>query len=72
MSVSDRCARVLMHGKLTRLIDYAQGRRWTVIASFDLLTEILLVLAPACLVWPLQMPMKLKLQVVSAFAFRLG
>ncbi|PSN71293.1 hypothetical protein BS50DRAFT_546564 [Corynespora cassiicola Philippines] len=37
----------------------------------DALTDILLVMAPTCLVWQLQMHISLKVQVVFVFAFRL-
>ena len=45
--------------------------RYQVIAITDALTDVLLVLVPAYLVWQLQMSTQLKLQVISVFAFRL-
>lgn len=48
-----------------------QPVRWKVIATFDFLIEMSLVILPGFMVWSLQMPMHLKLQVVFAFVFRL-
>nr|OQO17916.1 hypothetical protein B0A51_12471 [Rachicladosporium sp. CCFEE 5018] len=49
-----------------------QSARWGGIAAFDVLTELTLIVMPFVIVWPLQMSTKLKLQVTSAFSFRLG
>ncbi|KAF2472815.1 uncharacterized protein BDR25DRAFT_366028 [Lindgomyces ingoldianus] len=45
--------------------------RYQVIIITDTVTDVLLVLVPAYLVWQLQMSKALKLQVISAFAVRL-
>jgi hypothetical protein len=45
--------------------------RYKVVVITDALTDFLLVIVPAYLVWQLQMSVKLKLQVISVFAFRL-
>lgn len=45
--------------------------RYEVVVITDAFTDVLLVLVPAYLVWQLQMSPKLKLQVISVFAFRL-
>ncbi|KAK3720826.1 hypothetical protein LTR37_003489 [Vermiconidia calcicola] len=50
----------------------AQGRRWVGIVAIDALTEIMITAYPVVLVWPLKMSAKLKVQVTSAFVFRLG
>lgn len=49
-----------------------QGTRWAIISALDALTELLLILMPSIMVWPLQLSFSLKLQVVTAFAFRAG
>lgn len=45
--------------------------RYQVVVITDVVTDVLLVLVPAYLVWKLQMSVQLKLQVISVFAFRL-
>ncbi|ORY16827.1 hypothetical protein BCR34DRAFT_475937 [Clohesyomyces aquaticus] len=45
--------------------------RYQLVVITDALTDVLLVLVPAYLVWQLQMKNTLKLQVISAFAIRL-
>ena len=49
-----------------------QGTRWAVVSALDALTELLLILMPSVMVWPLQLSFSLKMQVVTAFAFRVG
>jgi hypothetical protein len=49
-----------------------QGTRWAIISALDALTEVMLILMPSIMVWPLQLSFGLKLQVVTAFAFRAG
>jgi hypothetical protein len=49
-----------------------QGTRWAVISTLDASTELLLILMPSVIVWPLQLSFSLKVQVVTAFAFRVG
>lgn len=49
-----------------------QGTRWAFISALDCLTEALLVLMPLVVVWPLQLSVGLKTQVVTAFMFRAG
>lgn len=49
-----------------------QGTRWAIISALDALTELLLILMPSIMVWPLQLSFTLKLQVITAFAFRAG
>jgi len=49
-----------------------QGTRWAIISALDASTELLLILMPSVIVWPLQLSFGLKIQVVSAFAFRVG
>jgi uncharacterized membrane protein len=49
-----------------------QGPRWAIISVLDAFTELLLILMPSIMVWPLQLSFGLKLQVVTAFAFRAG
>jgi hypothetical protein len=49
-----------------------QGTRWAIISALDALTELLLILMPSIMVWPLQLSFSLKTQVVTAFAFRAG
>ena len=50
----------------------SQKKRWAFISALDSLTELLLVVMPCIMVWPLQLSFGLKLQVVTAFMFRLG
>ena len=45
--------------------------RWRLVAAFDIFTEVILVSLPVAVVWPLQMSVQRKSQVVLAFAFRL-
>ena len=45
--------------------------RYAIIVVTDAVIDVLLIILPAFLVWKLQMSAKLKLQVVSVFAFRL-
>ena len=45
--------------------------RYGAIAITDTLTDTILVVVPAYLVWQLQMSVKLKLQVIAVFAFRI-
>ncbi|KAF2843581.1 hypothetical protein M501DRAFT_1006112 [Patellaria atrata CBS 101060] len=45
--------------------------RWRIITAVDVVTELLLVLLPIILVWPIQMKKYIKFQVVLAFAFRI-
>ena len=45
--------------------------RWRLITILDAGSEIILVLIPTVMVYPLQMALNLKSQVVLAFAFRL-
>jgi hypothetical protein len=49
-----------------------QGTRWAIISAFDSLTELFLILMPSIVVWPLQLSINLKVQVVTAFVFRAG
>jgi hypothetical protein len=49
-----------------------QGTRWAIISALDASTELLLILMPSVIVWPLQLSFGLKVQVVTAFAFRVG
>ena len=49
-----------------------QGIRWAIISALDALTELMLILMPSVMVWPLQLSFGLKVQVVTAFAFRAG
>ncbi|KAH7077530.1 hypothetical protein BKA63DRAFT_601625 [Paraphoma chrysanthemicola] len=48
-----------------------QLTRWRVIAAFDMLTELLLVILPVVFIWPIQMKRYIKLQVAVAFGFRI-
>ena len=48
-----------------------QGARWQAATALDLLTELLLLILPAHLVWNLQMPMKKKAMILVAFWVRL-
>lgn len=45
--------------------------RYQVVAITDALTDVILILVPAYLVWQLQMGAALKMQVIAVFAFRL-
>jgi hypothetical protein len=45
--------------------------RYKVVVATDIITDVVLVAVPAYLCWQLQMTIKLKLQVVAVFAFRL-
>jgi hypothetical protein len=47
-----------------------QLNRWRVIAAFNIFTELLLMLLPIFFIYPIQMKMYIKLQVVIAFGFR--
>lgn len=49
-----------------------QDTTWVAVAAFDAATEVLLVVLPILVVWPLQLSFDLKIQVVVAFSFRLG
>lgn len=49
-----------------------QALKWRAIAAFDVVTEFMLVIMPIVIVWPLQMAVNLKVQVIAAFTFRLG
>lgn len=53
------------------LADGFQMPRWRLITILDVGSEIILMLIPAAMVYPLQMAFNLKFQVVLAFAFRL-
>ncbi|KAF2122186.1 hypothetical protein BDV96DRAFT_482763 [Lophiotrema nucula] len=46
-------------------------KRYEAVVITDALTDLLLVIVPAYLVWQLQMSASLKLQVIAVFAFRL-
>lgn len=46
--------------------------RWRLIIAFDIATELVLFSLPLFIVWPVQMSIARKGQVVLAFAFRLG
>ncbi|EXJ95667.1 hypothetical protein A1O1_00789 [Capronia coronata CBS 617.96] len=48
-----------------------QFLRWQLITAFDVTTECLLVLLCVIIVWPVQLALFMKCQVVLAFAFRL-
>ncbi|KAF2689937.1 hypothetical protein K458DRAFT_474325 [Lentithecium fluviatile CBS 122367] len=48
-----------------------QIARWRIITIADMSTDTLICLLPVALTWPLQMPVKKKVQVVIAFSFRL-
>lgn len=48
-----------------------QHTRWSVITALDVLTEVILLLLPAYLVWQLQMKTSYKLRVIVAFCFRI-
>jgi hypothetical protein len=39
--------------------------------AFDIVTEVVLGILPALIVWPVQMSHQRKVQVMMAFAFRL-
>lgn len=52
--------------------DDRQDRKWAAIAAFDTATEFVLIGIPLMVVWPLQLPFYLKVQVITAFVFRLG
>ncbi|KIV96677.1 hypothetical protein, variant [Exophiala mesophila] len=45
--------------------------RWQIITALDVFTECMLVLFSVFIVWPVQLSLALKTQVVAAFAFRL-
>ncbi|KAF2772120.1 hypothetical protein EJ03DRAFT_267180 [Teratosphaeria nubilosa] len=49
-----------------------QPAKWTTITAFDVATEVALMAVPILIVWPLKMDRHLKIQVVSAFMFRIG
>lgn len=49
-----------------------QDTRWAIISALDALTELLLILMPLVIIWPLQLSFSLKTQVVTAFMFRAG
>jgi hypothetical protein len=49
-----------------------QPLKWKTIAAFDVATEFMLMMVPVLIVWPLKMAKHLKIQVVSAFMFRIG
>lgn len=49
----------------------AQFLRWQLITAFDVATEGIVVLISIFVVWPVQLAIGLKCQVVMAFAFRL-
>jgi hypothetical protein len=51
--------------------DQIQLLRWRLISAFDVITEGLLVVLTVFIVWPVQLSLELKLQVIIAFAFRL-
>lgn len=48
-----------------------QFLRWQLITAFDVATECILVIVSIMIVWPVQLLLPLKCQVVLAFAFRL-
>ncbi|KAF2818808.1 hypothetical protein CC86DRAFT_308447 [Ophiobolus disseminans] len=45
--------------------------RWRVIAAFDMLIELLLVVLPVVFIWPIHMKPYIKMQVGLAFGFRI-
>lgn len=49
-----------------------QDTRWAIISALDSSTELLLILMPSIVVWPLQLSFNLKIQVIIAFLFRAG
>ncbi|KAF1975933.1 hypothetical protein BU23DRAFT_456954 [Bimuria novae-zelandiae CBS 107.79] len=49
----------------------SQNTRWSVITALDVVTEVILLLLPAYLVWQLQMKTSYKLRVIVAFCFRI-
>jgi hypothetical protein len=51
--------------------DQIQLLRWRLISAFDVITEGLLIVLTVFIVWPVQLSLELKLQVIIAFAFRL-
>ncbi|KAL1612384.1 hypothetical protein SLS60_000610 [Paraconiothyrium brasiliense] len=57
-------------GSLTKHCS-SQNTRWIVITALDVVTEIILLVLPAFLVWQLQMKASYKLRVIAAFCFRI-
>ena len=60
-------------GYVTQHIAVSCGKqdiRWAIISALDSFTELLLILMPSVVVWPLQLSFNLKVQVVTAFLFR--
>lgn len=51
--------------------DNSKLLRWQVIGALDVAWEVVLIAMTAALVWNLQAPLSTKVQVVSAFLFRL-
>ena len=51
--------------------DSVQLLRWSIVAGLDTLFELIIVVLSVVLVWPLQMPLDIKLTVVLAFFFRI-
>ena len=56
---------------LAPLLNVLQDLRWQLVGAFDIISEAALVAMAVYLVWNLQMSMKMKAIVVTAFAFRL-
>lgn len=48
-----------------------QVNRWRIITAINIFIELLLVLLPVFFIWPIQMEMYVKLQVIVAFGLRL-
>jgi hypothetical protein len=48
-----------------------QFLRWQLITAFDVATEGILLLIVVFTVWPIQLALRMKCQVVSAFSLRL-
>jgi hypothetical protein len=49
----------------------SQPLRWRIITIFDVVSELLLIATAVIIVWPVQLTVSLKVQVVSAFLLRL-
>ncbi|KAF9738730.1 hypothetical protein PMIN06_011150 [Paraphaeosphaeria minitans] len=49
----------------------SMNTRWSVITALDIVTEVILLVLPAYLVWQLQMKTSYKLRIVAAFCFRI-
>lgn len=46
--------------------------RWSVIFGLDVLTEIMALAIPICILWPLRMKKGDKMKVITAFSLRVG